>query len=307
MPRVTLSRPMGNALRGIVVVICLSFLVRTIALNWTQLKTYPWQFRVLPLTASILIQIGAAFLWATVWRQMAVRSGSPIGWKQGVGVHLLSNLAKYIPGSIWSYVSRGYLGREHGLTAMSVGVSAVWEIGIAIVASLLLVLTVMPTYQRILPRQTFVVILAGATVSLLLLMPPVFSRWMGWLRRRMPKAEPLDFRWRDLGFYLLAALTTHVLVGTAFFLFVVSFVQVEAQYWWSFVVGWSFAATAGLVAVFAPYGLGVKEGLLALFLQPFMPPGTAALLALASRLWVVGVEILLAGMALLLLRKKHRE
>jgi hypothetical protein len=96
-------------------------------------------------------------------------------------------------------------------------------------------------------------------------------------------------------------------VGTAFFMFASSFVDLDVRCWWAFVGLWSFSSTAGLVIVLAPYGLGVKEGLLALLLQAFMPLGAAAAISLASRLWIVVVEVLeVAAVLVLLWRLRHK-
>ena len=46
-----------------------------------------------------------------------------------------------------------------------------------------------------------------------------------------------------------------------------------------------------------PGGLGIREGVLSLFLTPCLPTGTATLVALLSRVWVIITEIILAGIA----------
>ena len=146
---------------------------------------------------------------------------------------------------------------------------------------------------------------AVAVVSLILLLPPVFNRWMRLLGRWWPMAESPVFRWHDFGMYLGAAFVTHVLVGTAFFL-LFGPGRSPPRDWWGLAGAWSFSSTAGLVILLAPYGLGVKEGVLTLFLQAFMPLGAAVLVALVSRLWTIVIELILAGLALLLLPKSAR-
>ena len=58
------------------------------------------------------------------------------------------------------------------------------------------------------------------------------------------------------------------------------------------------AYLAGFLALFAPGGLGVREGVLAVLLAPFMGPGIPAAVAVLSRLWMTIVELL--GLAPLL-------
>jgi hypothetical protein len=228
---------------------------------------------------------------------MVVRSGCAIGWLDGLRVIQVSNLAKYIPGSVWGYVSRVYLGE--GLTAAGVGVSVVWEVGTAIVASLLLTAAVLPFYPGNVPEVVWRLVFVVALFCFAGLLPPVSNRWIH-LVRRGPVERPLpSFRWRDFFLYLVSAFGTHILVGTAFFLFTRSLLDVHWSAWWSFVGMWSFSATAGLLVILVPYGLGVKEGLLALLLQPFLPLESAVLVSLASRLWTIAGELVAAGLVTL--------
>jgi uncharacterized membrane protein YbhN (UPF0104 family) len=63
-------------------------------------------------------------------------------------------------------------------------------------------------------------------------------------------------------------------------------------------VGPAFAAAyvGGYLALFAPAGLGIREGLLAAFLAPVLAPQAALALALAARLWTTAVEVVPAGL-----------
>jgi glycosyltransferase 2 family protein len=306
MSRLRNSKALRVGLQGLFIGVVLFFLIRTLVASWAQIIAFPWHFRALPLIGSLGVSIIAGVFWASVWRLMVVQTGSSIAWADGVRVYLVSNLAKYVPGSIWGYVSRAYLGRDYGVTLARVGVSTVWEVGFAIVASLLLTVMALPFLPVKLPVRVFSLVVAVAVISLILLLPPVFSRWMRFLGRSWPTAESLVFRWHDFGMYLGAAFLTQVLVGTAFFLFAAALVDLSPRDWWGLASAWSFSSTAGLVILLAPYGLGVREGVLTLFLRAFMPLGAAVLVALVSRLWTIVIELILAGLALLLLPKSTR-
>lgn len=300
MPKQARRLPWRAVLRLLVIGAVLFFFGRAIALRWEQVAAYPWRLRPWPLLGSFFVQLVAGVFWAAVWRRMAVQAGSPLPWAAGLRVYMLSNLAKYVPGSLWGYVGRAYLGREHGLTAARVGVSTVWEVGTAVVASLLLTAATVAYTHVALPAGTFQLLLVAGLVSLVLLLPPVARRWVGWVARlsRSP-VEPLP--WRELALYLPAALLTHLMVGSGFYLFASAVTDLPAQAWPACVGMWSFSATAGLLFILTPYGLGVKEGLLTVFLGAFMPPGAAAVVALGSRLWTVLGELIQAGAAALLL------
>jgi len=291
MSRLTRYKPLWTGLQVFFAGSVLFFLLRAIITRWSQVTAVPWRFRLVPLAGSVILQVLAAVLWATVWRHMVVRSGCPIPWADGIRIYLVSNLAKYVPGSIWGYVGRVYLGRDQGLTAVGVGTSVVWEVGITVVSSLLLTALTIPAHPWRIPSTVLYLVVAAALVCFVSLLPPVFNRWARLLKRWRPSHFPL-FDWQDFWLYLVSAFGTHILVGMAFFLFARSFVDIGWRFWWSFVGLWSFSATAGLVVVLVPYGLGVKEGLLTLFLQPFVATETATLISLASRLWTIACEVL---------------
>lgn len=295
---------LGVRLVGVGIV--LFFLARAIVRYGEQIASHRWQLRALPLVAATVVEVGAMVLWATVWWHMVGRSGSLVRWSTGARIYLVSNLAKYIPGSVWGYVSRGLIGRQDGLRARELGVSVVQEVGITIVASLLLTLLTVFFYPVHISWGVLSIVGGLGLVCLVLLLPPVANRWLSLVLRSRGDNDFVRLRWRDFLYYLAAALFTHVLVGTAFFLFVQSIADLTWDTWWCVVGIWSFSATAGLVAVVVPYGLGVKEGLIAMLLQPFVPIEVAVFVSIASRLWTIAAELLAALLGVLLLGRANR-
>ncbi len=273
------------------------FLIRTIYTRWSQVANSLWQFRPIPLVASFGLQLAAALFWATVWQQMVKRMDRRLGWADGIRIYLLSNLVKYVPGSIWGYASRLYWGSELGLSAASVGISVIWETGLAVLASLLLTAITIPTYPSKLPQSLSILLWVISGLCFVALFPPLATQWMRTFQKHRSYEMPY-LRWRDFFIYLFCAICTHMLVGMAFFLFIRSLLNVDMHLLLSFVGIWSLAATAGLVVVIAPHGLGVKEGVLVLLLQSFMPFETALAISLVSRLWTIAGEVINAIAAL---------
>ena len=71
----------------------------------------------------------------------------------------------------------------------------------------------------------------------------------------------------------------------------------------------AISSTLGLIALFAPSGLGVREGVLVYFLSAIMPSSVAVILSILTRLWMTFIEIGLIGMVYLvgnIRRKKER-
>ncbi len=281
----------------------LFFLGLALLTQWSQIKTFPWHFRVGPLILSMAFQLAAIFFWATVWCHMVGRLlVHPLRRIDGIRIYVLSNLVKYVPGSIWGYASRVYLGSDKGLDAINVGISTIWEVGIAVVASLLLSGVTLFPYLRLIDQRILYPLLLVALLCFCGLLPPVSRYWMHMFNDQKIAHRASTVSWRDFWLYLSAALTTHILVGIGFFFFVYSLADVNLRSVWSLAGIWSFSATSGMVLILAPYGIGVREGLLTWLLQIFVSPGVAILVSLASRLWTICGELLAALLTLVLLR-----
>jgi uncharacterized membrane protein YbhN (UPF0104 family) len=63
----------------------------------------------------------------------------------------------------------------------------------------------------------------------------------------------------------------------------------------------------GILAVFAPSGLGVREAILAIFLNQVMPTSVALVVSVATRLWLTVIELLAAGACYLVARFRWRD
>ncbi len=107
-------------------------------------------------------------------------------------------------------------------------------------------------------------------------------------------------RWRDGVALLALSIANWLLYGVAFHLFLAAFVPLPLSAFAAVTATNALAFVVGYLAVFAPGGLGFKEGAMALLLAGLVPPAVAASLAIASRLWTVAGEVV---PALLLARR----
>jgi uncharacterized membrane protein YbhN (UPF0104 family) len=103
---------------------------------------------------------------------------------------------------------------------------------------------------------------------------------------------------RYLGLYVI----NWLLFGVALYVFIRSFYPLELSSILYLTGAFSFAGMMGIVAVFAPSGLGVREGILALFLGQVMPVPVALVVSVASRVWLTIIELGSAGLVYLMIR-----
>jgi uncharacterized membrane protein YbhN (UPF0104 family) len=88
--------------------------------------------------------------------------------------------------------------------------------------------------------------------------------------------------------------------GVSFYLFVDSVFPVSLQYILFLTGALAFSSTLGLIALFAPSGLGVREGALVYLLSSIIPIPIAIIISILTRLWMTLIETGLIGVVYLM-------
>jgi hypothetical protein len=281
-------------LTGVVTV----FIFRQVGVSWQAVTTLnPDRWRPEPLwMATSLGMLGGAYLASAVlWGRMVRELGGPsLGARKATAIYMTANLGRYIPGKIWQLVGLAVLARDASVPAsLAAGAAVLGQVTALAGASL--VGSVALLSAPVGPGA----VLAGAWTLLVLLVagvPSIFNRVLGLAARLAGTDAPLQqapdplfgVRW-----VLLYALNW-VLYAAAFWALARSF-SLPGEL---VSVGSSFAAAyvLGYLALFAPAGIGVREGFLVAFLDPIV--GTRAVgLAVVARLWTTAVELVTAGAA----------
>lgn len=230
----------------------------------------------------------------------------------------LTNITRYLPGRIWGFVRLLSLSHRFGLRKTAVGGSLTLHVGIEtgfgciIAMSLLFSPQLRRTALQVLGEKLsghlliFVILSVGLMVGLLVLMLSISAQARHVLSTLQQTSEPLFCnpflkKWWGI-------LAGHVLLwlcfGSAFFLFVRSLTPVPWHLAGIFIACYAFAWVCGFLSFLTPSGLGVRESLLTLLLSTYMPASQATLVALLCRVWMLSAELVLAGIALFLNKRK---
>ena len=222
----------------------------------------------------------------------------------GARIWFLSNLARYVPGNVWSYVGAVELGRREGVarrtTLAVMALTQVLSVGVAVLAGLPVLLAERARLGR--PALLGVVVVAvGAALAAL------FRRQLLALaRRRLPGFDPADLT-PSAGTVVLLVVGYAVywaITGLAFAALMASLAPLAAGDIPLVVAAYAAAYAAGFLALLTPAGLGIREGVLVVALAPVLPAGPALVVALVSRLWMMLVELAGAAVTHLLARRR---
>lgn len=260
--------------------------------------------------AAALLSLVAVIAYGAVWPRILRRIGAPVP-RHALRLFLQSQLGKYVPGSVWHYAGRVGLAKAHGvpvrLTVVSLGV----EVAASTVAAGLVGLFVLPWIFGLplaMALAVLVVILGvGVPRGARRLLDPVVDAAL-WVAERVVRVPPAEMAPAVRAVPATTALYIPVwaLYGIAFWLTGRALFPIPTgdllYFTGAFALGW----IAGMVVVFAPGGIGVREAVLVALLGPRIGHSEAIVVAGASRILLTGADLAGGGGALALSSLRSR-
>jgi hypothetical protein len=290
---------------GIGVVLMLFVLARA-AQALHQLPLHSAGARWPALVAACTVALAAQFAFATAWHLVVADGAAPRRWRHDLARWSVSLGGKYLPGKVFHGALRvgAYRGSAAGgrvaasflrESLLSVGAACAW---VALHAALA------PASAP--PGLAWPMLACAIAATLAAVLPPParlpawFARWQA--LRGAALAAPR-------GAHVLAAwalqATGYLAYGCAVWLIAMAFGVDRVPDLLSATGAFCFAGVAGIAAFMVPAGLGVREAAMAWYLAAWMPPGTAALVAIAARLCLSLAEAITIGIGVLLVRAER--
>jgi hypothetical protein len=218
----------------------------------------------------------AAYVWLSVaWARLR---GQGETWIEVGGVWFVSLLARYLPGAIWQGAARVAGGRAVGESAAHTLARFASEQALGCFSASILALLLFPARPMLAPilAAALAAIALGAAIAPYLLrssrLPPWPSSALGW------------------------TIAAHVLAALGFAAFVSSWTPLAPEGIASMARAFLVAGLAGVLAIFVPAGMGVREGVLAWLLAPTLGLAPAVAIALAARVWLLICEFSAFGL-----------
>lgn len=275
---------------------------RSVLANWAELGTLDATFHLQPLW----IVAAALTVWLTygllieAWRRIVLGWNEDLAYPTAMRIWCLSNLGRYLPGKVWSIAALAVLAQRAGVAGWASAASALVMQVLALGTGALVVSIGAPGVATPLTLVGALCVAAFLTVALV---------WEPMLERFVHLVRPgTQFRALPVGTALLAgavALMSWVGYGMAFLMLargifgdiVLSVFQATGVFAAGYIVG--------LLALFAPGGIGVRELVFVAMLAPILGSGGALALSLAARILLTATEALAAVAVLFVDRRKE--
>ncbi|MBA3317752.1 MAG: flippase-like domain-containing protein [Gemmatimonadales bacterium] len=287
----------------------IGFAVRSLARNWGELRAQPLEWSIEPgwiLLSAVVVWLMYALLIAA-WRRMLTAWGRGLDLWSAAHIWTVSSLGKYLPGKVWAVAGMAVMAQRAGIGAGPATGSAVILQLLAIGTGAAVVgLTGWGALRAAYPGAgsgLVVLLLISAVGMALLLWPPVVSRV---LRVIAPDTTPVTPPAAAVAFGIVANAVAWVGYGVALWLLARGLLPSAGLGLLTATAVFTASYLAGFLALFAPGGIGVREGVFILMLQGPIGIGAATALAIASRLLLTLTELGAAVPFLLFPRRRVR-
>lgn len=250
-------------------------------LNWQQIDIDPW-YLVLAFVSFLISRV----LFILPCRSLLACFCKPPGWLAVTAISWLPQLGKYLPGKVLGLAGMAYMLRRHGIAA-SVGVT------VGLLLSALSILVGLMVSAPLLMRAEVVQVMSlgylwGGIILLLglaCLHPRVIGGSANFVLRKLGKPSIIvPPRLRDYIMPVVNYALQWFLWGLTFYFMACAIMPVPLKLLPLIVSASALSGTLGVLAVFAPAGLGVRELVLLQVLTPAMGQEVLGIAIIGTRI-----------------------
>ncbi len=280
------------------------FIARVVYRQWPAVRGFDWRLDPAYLALSFLFTSTWYFIRGLVWRAIIQHFGPRLPYRECVRIFVLGELTRYVPGTVWQYLSRMYMAGRWGVPAAVALQSALMELLLMALAAAPLLLWHIDVVFPVLARSQRALLVVFLAAALLLLQPAVLNRLARLVLPRLRlEYAPIRMSYLTICGLWAACLGQWLLFGTGFALFVRSLAPIPFHHAVELASNYALSWLVGVATSFvAPGGIGVREGVLGVLLGKILPIGMALLIAVLSRLWLIVLELFWAAVAQVYLR-----
>jgi uncharacterized membrane protein YbhN (UPF0104 family) len=241
------------------------------------------------------------------WMRILADWDIHISYPAALRAEMVSMLAKYVPGGVWTPAARVVAARRAGVTdAALVTVSILVEAGISAVAGVLVFVVSLAWVRGV--NAPIAPLIAFAVVVTVLLHPRIFCPVASRVLRKLGHGSLPPLRTSTMAFLLVFYCGTWVIGGTALWLLLRSVGAHPGPESIVFLGGVAaVGAIVAVLAVFAPSGLGPREASMYGLMLAITSQGAALGATVLNRVAITIVEVLLLVVGGFVLRRSERE
>lgn len=282
---------------GVLVVV---FLVWYFWKNWDEFAEKIVNVDIGIFIFSMLFYFVYKITLASLWHYITKINECSIGYEKAVTSYLYSILGKYIPGKVFMLAARLTYYKEEDAPLPKVTVCFFIENVCTLLGAAMLFIVSLFFFPNDLLENYKWITLALIAAFFVCIHPKIINFFLRLIGKLFKKSLEIPMKYSQMLKVVLLFIGNWLIIGVGFFILTKSIYPAVELSHLLFCAGiWGVSAIMGILAIFAPSGLGVREGIIVAGLMLIMPEGDAMIISVVSRLWQTIPELLLVLLAFL--------
>lgn len=288
------------------------FLVRYFYKNYDSYKNLDIEINWPVFAGALLFYFIYQVTLASLWHYITKLNQCSIQYFKAITAYLYSIPGKYILGKVFMLLARVPLYEEGGVPIRKVTVCFFLENICTLLGAAFLFLISLFFFPNDLLNDYKWMTIGLVILFFICINPKIINFFLRILERFVKKDLSIPITYPQMIKVVLLFICNWLVVGVGFYMLVCSIYPVPVSQF-LYVAGIDgLSCIIGILAVFTPSGLGVREGIILLGLGLIMPKEYAVIISLVTRLWQTVAEFMLIGIAIVINRgmkfyKKKKE
>ncbi len=267
--------------------------------NWEEIRNIHWQIDAFSLILSFVLYFGYIITLASLWHFITKLNQCSIRHFDAVIAYLYSIPGKYIPGKVFMLAARCPAYEKQNRPLSKITVCFLLENACTLLGAAFLFLISLFFFPNDLLKNYKYLTILLMIAFFVCIHPKIMNFFLGLAGKLAKKEMRIPVTYTDMLKTVILFILNWLVAGSGFYMLVHAVYPVPMSQW-LYVGGiYGLSTIIGILALFAPSGLGVREGILTAGLCLIMPEEYAISISLISRLWQTAAEILLVSGAFL--------
>ncbi len=284
-----------KVVKALFMVAVVFFLGKYFVDNWESFTSVISEINWWVFAGSMLFYFAYKLTLACLWHYITVLNQCQITLPRAVSSYLYSILGKYIPGKVFMLAARLPAYTEKGIPIRKPTICFFIENVCTLLGAAFLFLISLFFFPNEELRKYMWAALILVVVFFVMINPKIINFFLKRFGKLIKKDDmEIPMTYPDMLKVVLLFVANWLIVGAGFYLLSLS-IYPDIPLSQMMYVGGVFALSAiiGILSIFAPSGIGVREGIMILGLALILPAGYPEVIAIVSRLWVTVAELLL--------------
>lgn len=274
------------------------FLIRYFYRNYDEYKNLDLSINWGIFTVAVLLYFLYKLTLASLWHYLTMLNDCAVGYFRAITAYLYSILGKYIPGKVFMLLARIPAYEERGRSISKVTICFFLENICTILGAAFLFLISLFFFPNGLLKQYQWAAVALVIAFFICINPKIINFFLKYVGKVMKKENlqiPITYpqMLKVVGLFIL----NWLIVGLGFYMLTCSIYPLPLSQFLYAAGVYGVSCIIGILAIFAPSGIGVREGIMVLGLGLVMPSEYAVIISIVSRLWMSVSELVLIGIA----------